>query len=364
MQRPTLRYYLIMTYSSLEDIPAKTEDVAHILKLLEVQHPIAPALKAEFYKLSIMVQLQAGEHLLYQGERCFHMYFIRKGALMAYSQHKQKQITTYISVENEFVSSLSGLYGQQPSREAIVAVEPTLLVGVHTDILQGWYARFFDLNFIIRQVYENYYRDAQERSHVVRIGNAKERYLYFIHSKPGYIDRLPLKCVASFLDMKPETLSRIKKQSQSQPAMDAQEADSLLRQAAQVMQETECFKEKTLKVHTLAERLGIPAYKLSWVLNSYSKTSFTDFVNQYRISYLKEQLEKEESLQNLTLEALALKAGFASRSGFYKAFNKAEGTSPKAYLSAKKLSDNSLPKALPRKQPGIGETVTISEVFQ
>ncbi|WP_299819202.1 AraC family transcriptional regulator [uncultured Pontibacter sp.] len=46
------------------------------------------------------------------------------------------------------------------------------------------------------------------------------------------------------------------------------------------------------------------------------------------------QLEKEGVLQNFTMEALALQAGFASRSGFYKAFNKAEGITSKAYLAA------------------------------
>lgn len=325
-----------MSQSCTEYLPAKAEDVVHILKLLEALHPITPALKEEFYKHAITVQLQEGEHLLAQGERCYHMYFIRKGALMAYSQHRQKRITTYISVEDEFVSSLSGLYGQQPSREAIVAVEPTLLVGVHTDVLQGWYARYFELNFIIRQVYENYYRDAQERSHVVRIGNAKERYQYFVKSRPGYIDRLPLGCVASFLDIKPETLSRIKKQSQS--SLKTLEAENLLREAELVMRESECFRDNTLKVQALADRLGVPAYRLSQALNAHLRTSFSDFVNHYRITYLKEQLDKEETLQSFTLEALALQAGFASRSGFYKAFSKAEGISPRAYLAARKIT--------------------------
>ncbi|WP_242929067.1 helix-turn-helix domain-containing protein [Pontibacter vulgaris] len=299
-------------------------------------YPVSGELQEEFYKHAIAIELEEGQHLLYEGGKCNYMYFIREGALMAYSTHKQKKITTYISVENEFVSSLSGLYGEQPSREAIVAVEPTLVLGVHTDILQGWYKQFFDLNYIIRQVYENYYRDAQERTHIVRVGNATERYHYFVKSKPGFIDRLPLDCIASFLDMKPETLLRIKKQEQTN--VQAINSESLLRQVEQFVQETECFKEKTLKVHTIAMHLGVPAYKISQALSTFTKTSFNDFINQYRIAYLKIQLEKEEFLQNFTMEALALQAGFASRSGFYKAFKKMEGISPKEYLAASKAA--------------------------
>ena len=307
-------------------------DIAYIIGLLATQHPVSEELQEEFYKHAIAIQLEEGQHLLYQGQLCHYMYFIRQGALMAYSLHNHKKITTYISVENEFVSSLSGLYGEEPSREAIMAVEPTLVLGVHTDVLQEWYQRFFDLNFIIRKVYENYYRDAQERSHVVRVGNAQERYLYFIKSKPGYIDRLPLESVASFLDMKPETLSRIRKQDQVY--LQAGEAENLLEQVEYYIHKTNCFKEKALKVQDLADRLDVPAYKLSLVLNTYLGKNFKDFINLYRINYLKAQLEKADSLQSFTMEALALQAGFSSRSGFYKAFNKVEGISPKAYLAS------------------------------
>ncbi|NDK55706.1 helix-turn-helix domain-containing protein [Pontibacter fetidus] len=323
-----------MPRKPIQHIPVNPDDIAYILGLLSMHHTISGELQDEFYKHAIAVQLNIGQHLLYQGDRCNYMYFIREGALMAYSMHKQKKITTYISVENEFVSSLSGLYGEQPSREAIVAIEPTLVLGVHTDILQGWYQRFFDLNYVIRQVYENYYRDAQERTHVVRVGDATERYLYFVKSKPGYIDRLPLDCIASFLDMKPETLLRIKKQEQvSRPT---QEAETLLQRVTQFIEASECFKEKTLKVNDLAIRLDIPAYKLSQALNTFAQTSFNDFVNNYRIAHLKSQLEKVGILQNYTIEALALQAGFASRSGFYKAFKKTEGISPKEFLAASK----------------------------
>ncbi len=320
-----------MGEESLQFIQANPQDIAYIIGLLSMQHPVCDELQDEFYKHAVAATLNKDQHLLHQGELCHYMYFIKEGALMAYSLHRHKKITTYISVENEFVSSLSGLYGELPSKEAIVAIEPTLVLGVHTDVLQEWYKRFFDLNYIIRTVYENYYRDAQERTHIVRVGNAMERYQYFLSSKPGFIDRLPLECVASFLDMKPETLSRIKKQNKGE--VRENNAETIPHQVEQFMKTTECFKEKAIKVQDIAQRLDMPSYKLSQVLNTYFKTSFSDFVNQHRIDYLKKQLENEEHLQSFTMEALALQAGFASRSAFYKAFKKSEGISPKAYLA-------------------------------
>ncbi|MER2999334.1 hypothetical protein [Pontibacter populi] len=116
-----------MRENHLQFIKVNPEDRAYILGLLTTLHPVSNDLQEEFYKHAIAIQLEEGQHLLCLGGKCNCMYFITEGALMAYSVHKPKQITTYISVENEFISSLSGLYGEQPSREAIVAVEPTLV---------------------------------------------------------------------------------------------------------------------------------------------------------------------------------------------------------------------------------------------
>ncbi|WP_299819205.1 hypothetical protein [uncultured Pontibacter sp.] len=82
--------------------------------------------------------------------------------------------------------------------------------------------------------------------------------------------------------MKPETLSRVRKQDRVY--LQGNEAESILKQVEQYMHDTGCFKEKTLKVQDLADQLGIPAYKLSLVLNTHLRKSFKDFVNQYRIA--------------------------------------------------------------------------------
>ena len=67
------------------------------------------------------------------------------------------------------------------------------------------------------------------------------------------------------------------------------------------------------------------------MLNSYLNKSFIDYINQYRINWIKESLRNPEIVQNFTLEALAYSAGFSSRSAFYNAFKKLVGMSPVEY---------------------------------
>ena len=311
----------------INHVKAVVADVHYLIAMLSTIFPVSVELAKEFKKHAVKITLDLGEHILEQGGICKYMYFIKSGAVMGYTHHNQKKIITYITVENEFVSSLSGLYGEKPSREGIKAIEPTVLIGVHTDILLTWYERFFDLNFIIRKVYENYYRDAQERSHIIRVGDAKERFLYFSKTREAAVDRIPIDILASFLDMKPRTLLQIKKDLQRKVVNG--ESEVLLAELIAVMVDKQWFLDKNLTVQKFAIANQITERKLNNCISEHLNLNFKDFVNRYRISYFKKLYHQEHNLKSFTIESLALAAGFASRSSFYLAYKKVEGAFPK-----------------------------------
>jgi CRP-like cAMP-binding protein len=191
---------------------AHNHDIDHLLQLMHAVYPLSEAFRAEMGSNLVSLELEKDAVLIGEGDTGQFMHFIISGALMGYSTHKKKKIITYVSMENEFVSSISGLHGMRPSREGIIAVEHTRLLALPNPILLGFFEKHFDCNYILRAVVQQYYQDAQERSHIIRVGNAKERYLYFIQTKPGFFDRIPLENIASLLDMKPQTLAWIRKQ--------------------------------------------------------------------------------------------------------------------------------------------------------
>jgi AraC-like DNA-binding protein len=65
--------------------------------------------------------------------------------------------------------------------------------------------------------------------------------------------------------------------------------------------------------------------------------NFNDFVNRYRVSFFKDLIRKSEYHQ-WTLEAIANKAGFNSRTTFIRAFTKFADCSPSEYLRYVKLN--------------------------
>lgn len=306
-------------------------NIDFFIHLLNSIHPVSDVLKAEINEHLVAFQCKKSEVLVKENDYCHYMYFILKGALMGRTTHNGKKIVTYMSIENEFVSSISGLYGTNVSKEEISAIEDCSIIAIHNDVLQRLFLTQFDINYLFRVMVEKYYMDAQERTHIVRVGSAKERFLYFAQTKPGYLERLPLEYVASLLDMKPLTLINIKKQHELSIVKDKETAEFCIA-IERCMAESELFKDKDISLQSLSKYLNFSTHKLSSLLNNQFQQKFIDFVNTHRINHIKAQIAIPSNLQYYTIATLANNAGFSSRSAFYKVFKKMVGMSPVEYV--------------------------------
>lgn len=159
---------------------------------------------------SYALQVERGTYLLKAGEICRQLYFIRKGAIRGYIKEGTKEITTWITAENEIVSSIRGLRSQEPSLENIQAIEHCDLIAASYESLEYLYEHYTEMNIVGRKLLEQYYIDAEERAFISRIPNAGRRYRHFLDTKPNLANRIPLKYIASYLGMTIETLSRIR----------------------------------------------------------------------------------------------------------------------------------------------------------
>ncbi|GAA4445420.1 hypothetical protein GCM10023091_37090 [Ravibacter arvi] len=322
---------------------ASREDVSYILGILGFIYPVSKELSKAFYENAVGLRVKKGNVLLNEGEHCRYMYFIKRGALMGQTSHQGKKIVTYISIDNEFVSSISGLHGAKPSKEAIIAVEDSELIAIHNDILKKLFLSHFDLNFLFRVMVEKYYSDAQERAHIIRMGNAKERYLYFMETKPGYIERLPLDLVASMLDMKLPTLQKVQKQHQLSQQRD-RETEAWCQKIEDYIVRQEMYKIPDLSLKKMAEDLSIPSHKLSSIFNHSYQLTFTDFINRHRVENVQRHIADSQLMHSYTIETLAKKSGFSARSAFYNAFKKIAGMTPAQYRASLQLPQTVQPR--------------------
>jgi AraC-like DNA-binding protein len=90
------------------------------------------------------------------------------------------------------------------------------------------------------------------------------------------------------------------------------------------------WTDSDLTLADLASRLGTTPHKLSEVLNAQMGRTFYDFVNGYRVRDVQRRIKAGEARTRKIL-AVALDAGFASKSTFNQAFKKQTGQTPSEF---------------------------------
>ena len=98
------------------------------------------------------------------------------------------------------------------------------------------------------------------------------------------------------------------------------------------MEVDKLYLDPELTVSKVAAHTGISSKTISSVLNQHVEKSFNDFVNGYRVQEVQEKL-MAQSNGNLTIDGMALEAGFNSQATFQRAFKNIAGMSPREYMN-------------------------------
>jgi CRP-like cAMP-binding protein len=145
---------------------------------------------------------------------CDRIFVIKKGLVRGYTVINNIEITSWVSIENEVFTSISGYFSQQSCKETIQALEDTYVDYLEFQDMEEALSKFPDFANLNRRLMEEYYYAAEVRSIIPRIPGAKDRINYFLtHYNQQIIERTPKKILASLLNMRPETLSRLIKEN-------------------------------------------------------------------------------------------------------------------------------------------------------
>ena len=112
---------------------------------------------------------------------------------------------------------------------------------------------------------------------------------------------------------------------------------SIIQKMAICMQEQQPYLHPDFNLAQFSVLIQVPAHHLSYFFREVKRQSFHDYCNQCRIEHSK-RLIVEGKAEELTLEAIGLLSGFATRNTFFTAFKRAEGIAPS--LFAAKVSEN------------------------
>ena len=112
------------------------------------------------------------------------------------------------------------------------------------------------------------------------------------------------------------------------------ELRKLRKEVDALMEEERLYLNPELKLSDIANRLNTSSYMLSFLFSQHMKTSFYDYINQYRVESFKQRVRNGET-GRYTLDALATRCGYNSRATFFRNFKKVTGMTPTEYIASK-----------------------------
>ncbi|MEO0896796.1 MAG: Crp/Fnr family transcriptional regulator [Bacteroidota bacterium] len=152
-----------------------------------------------------------GTYLLREGQVASETYYIIEGCIREYELREDEEKTTAFYTENEAVANFYSITSQSPSRLNLVCVEDSRLSVLSAKQEAELYKKYPRFETFCRTGMEQMFGEKQEQTSLFMSMKPTDRYVMLLEKRPGLINRVPQYQLASYLGVKPETLSRIRR---------------------------------------------------------------------------------------------------------------------------------------------------------
>ena len=154
--------------------------------------------------------VEKGEIVLHEGKICRHLYFIESGLLRYFITKDGNDITKYFTEAPYCFTSQVSFTAEKPATENIQAIEKSIVwqttLKQANDLLElkSW-------NTFVRKLIQEVQYFTEEILQEIQTETAENRYRKLIETNPQILQRVPLKYLASYFGIAPQSLSRIRK---------------------------------------------------------------------------------------------------------------------------------------------------------
>jgi CRP/FNR family transcriptional regulator, anaerobic regulatory protein len=169
--------------------------------------------KQHFERCFKSIKVEKNTIIEEQGKIPAFLYFIDSGFMrLFYYDNEGDEQTTFLSTPTTFITSFLGFINQMPGTENIECVtDCELLMVSYHDLrkLIDENEKIKDLSLVI---FKNALEFSGKRANDLATLQAEQRYKKLIEEQPEIIQNIPIQYIASYLGIKPQSLSRIRKQ--------------------------------------------------------------------------------------------------------------------------------------------------------
>lgn len=151
-----------------------------------------------------------GEMILKEGEICRQFLYIDKGLVRLFYFKHGKEVTEHLGQEQTIVMCIESLFKEEPTKLQMEALEPTIVYALPKADLERVAMHNVNIQILYRKILEESLIISQIHADLVRFETAQDRYKKLCKLCPQVVLRAPLVYIASYLQMTPETLSRVR----------------------------------------------------------------------------------------------------------------------------------------------------------
>ena len=195
-------------YRIMKELLTNTRDVARELarKYSTMTHEEPDQLE------SILVPLKfaKNEMILKEGQIDENIMYAAKGLVRQFYFKKGKEVTEHMTTEGGMVMCIESLFREEPTYLQVEALEPTIIYALPKHKLETVALHNVNIQILYRKILEESLILSQVHADLLRFETAQDRYLKLCKLMPQVVLRAPLVYIASYLQVTPETLSRVR----------------------------------------------------------------------------------------------------------------------------------------------------------
>lgn len=191
----------------MENNSIQTSDITELFSL---KHGIEIKDAEELLSVMEEVHYKKGEILMHEGEVCSSFYIIKDGLWRGFYMRDGNDTSLWFAYEGETIFSTSGYISNKPSMVSIEAMTDSTLYKISKNELETFFCSSISRANMGRHIFEKEFMAIEEKLINTGSPQAKERYLKLLEKDPELLKHVPLKYIASYLYVTPQSLSRIR----------------------------------------------------------------------------------------------------------------------------------------------------------
>ena len=186
---------------------------AALEKLHQYLHSYSPLTRSEFRQMEPYLEIREFDKkvkVIHEGEVERYLNVIAWGLARKYLPVRNKEITIQLASEGHMIHSELSFHYRVPSRAVVETIEPTVFFSISYDSLDQLYEQIPGIERLGRLMITDLFIKSDTRYFNNLRKSTRERFLEYMRNHPDMVQRVPQKYLASFLNIKPETFSRLK----------------------------------------------------------------------------------------------------------------------------------------------------------